>query len=147
MGVNVGLNWFAIGLAVITLPTAVLAQDVVGTTIVGGRRAQLLSDHTWKYETATASTCQTIEAGVTFCGGNAGWTQVESPSKDVAAQFRLDDRNYGEFIVEKLGTEDGMNADLLLSAVVGNAAKAANLQDKDVTTVGPTPTVVDGFPG
>ena len=141
------LNWLAIGVAISVFPAAGSAQDVVGSTIVDGHHVQLLSDHTWKYETPAASACQSIQDGVTFCGGSAGWNPTTAANKDIAAQFRFDDRNYGEFIVEKLGTEDGLNADLILSAVIGNAAKVANVQDKDIATVGPTPVTVDGMPG
>ena len=141
------LKWMSTGLAAMCLPTAVLGQNVIGSTIVEGRHVQLMSDFTWKYETPTASTCQGIEDGVSFCGVAAGWTQIEHHNKEIAAQFRLNDRNYGVFIVGKLGSDDGISTELLLDLAIKNAAQAANMQAKDVTTVGPESAVVDGLPG
>jgi hypothetical protein len=72
---------------------------------------------------------------------------VSNSNKDIAAQFRLNDRTYGTFIVEELGTDDGLSEDNMFDVVVKNAADAAGLQSKDVVTSGPEPVTVDGFPG
>lgn len=141
------LKWLWTGLAVMALSLPAGAQEVVGSSIVGGRPVQLMSNFTWKYNSPTPSSCQAVKDTISFCGQNGGWTQVSNGDKDIAAQFRLNDRTYGMFVVEELGSDDGMNEDFMLDIVVKHAADVAGVQKKDIVTIGPDATMVDGRPG
>ena len=61
--------------------------------------------------------------------------------------FRLDDRNYGEFIVEGLGSDDGISREFMRNAAITNAANASHVQVKDIPTLGIEAAQVDGIPG
>lgn len=141
------LNWLLAFFAMGAFALPANAQDVVGSSIVNGRSVQILSDFTWRYTTATPSECQTIKAGVTFCGERSGWKRSSQGSKDLTATFRLDDRNYGLFVVEDLGSEDGVTHEMMRTAIIGNAANSSGMQPTEIAIVGPERRQVDGFAG
>lgn len=131
------LCWFfAIGTAA--------AQDVVGSSLVNGKQVQLMSDFTWRYTASPISDCTTIESDVSFCGLAGGWQRTTSNNGDAKAVFRKNDRSYGMFIVEALGSADGMTSETMRGLVVGNAADAAGIQAKDVPVLSVTPATIDG---
>lgn len=140
-------RWLSVCLAAMATALPAAAQDVVGSTIVEGRSVQLLSDFTWKYASQSPSACQTIENGVSFCGKRSGWTQFPPASADVAANYRLNDRSYGLFIVEEVGSDDGVTPEAMRNMVVENAASAGEQDAKDIRVLGPTSSEVDGLPG
>jgi hypothetical protein len=141
-------KWFVGSLLAISLAAPAMAQEVVGSSIVGGRTVRLMSDFTWKYDAPASGNCPVVQDNVSFCGESAGWTRTSGNGNgDAAAVFRLNDRNYGEFIVEKLGSEDGMNPELMRSTLIENAADAAGIPSKDVPILGSEPAQVDGFSG
>ena len=126
---------FALCMLALALPAD--AQEVVASSVVNGRPVQIMSDFTWRYKTDVVSECQSIDAGIEFCGKTLGWVLLpQTGSKDVNSVFRLNDRSYGLFIVEKLGTQDGVSLDAMRSAVLRNAADRSGIQLKDLTTFG-----------
>lgn len=128
--------WLVVGLMGVLASTPVAAQSVVGSSVVNGRQVQILADYTWRYSSTTPTSCLEVEANVVFCGLNRGWTKTSNNQGDIDATFRLNDRNYGLFIVEGVGSEEGMSRELMRTAILGNAAKASGLQTKDVPTFG-----------
>lgn len=133
----------------VVLGTAVpaFAQQVVGTSLIDGRPVQLMSDFTWKYLTPAPAGCDAVQGTVAFCSVNSGWTRISSASPDIAAEYRLDDKNYGEFIVESLGIDDGITPDKYRDLVIQNAASAAKVQPKDIVTFGLDSAEIDGVAG
>lgn len=121
-------------IGLIFLPVHAFSQDKVGSSIVGGRTVDLLSDFTWRYrvEESTGDSCISISPEFDFCGVEQGWNRIGAASKEIAAQFRLDDRNYGLFVVEKLGYEDGMTLRYMRTAVIQNFAAAAGVSAEDI---------------
>jgi hypothetical protein len=129
-------NWAPLGVAVALASSPALAQQVVGTSIVEGRAIQIMSDNTWRYSTPAPANCETVQEGVVFCGKARGWVRTRGNSNDAGPVYRRNDRAYGLLLIEKVGADEGMSADTMRKAVLGNAAGAAGLQEKDVTAFG-----------
>lgn len=129
-----------------TSPT--LAQAVVGRSVVDGQKVELLSDKTWRFVELDTGTqrCDTLRLGVSFCAGS-DWKPTTAPTTEIAAQYRFDDRNYGQMILEAIGTEDGMSADFMRKVVIKNAASAAGLREKDVAILDVRDIAVGEFLG
>lgn len=116
------------------LPIHAFSQDKVGSSIVSGRTVDLLSDFTWRYrvEENTGDNCIAVSPELDFCGIEQGWNRIGAASNEIAAQFRLDDRNYGIFVVEKLGQEDGMTLEYMRAAVIKGFATRIGLSTEDI---------------
>ncbi|WP_281020077.1 MULTISPECIES: hypothetical protein [unclassified Minwuia] len=80
----------------------------------------------------TGNNCIPISPEFDFCGAEQGWNRIGAASREISAQFRLDDRNYGIFVVEKLGHEDGMTLRYMRTAVIQNFATAAGISAEDI---------------
>jgi hypothetical protein len=106
-----------------------------------------MSDSTWKYDSPAPAGCQSIKDNLSFCSQNGEWSQVATASNEIAAQFRRDDRNYGIFIVEEVGSDDGITEDFMANMAIKHAARTAGMQSQDVATIESEPTTVDGRPG
>ncbi|MEO1238148.1 MAG: hypothetical protein AAFW64_00515 [Pseudomonadota bacterium] len=116
----------AIGLlASITLATIVNAQQIVGTTTVGGQPVDLYSDGTWKLrEAPTDADCKRVDARIQFSGSGGIWQSIPPPNTVIAAAFRHDDRHYGQYVSEALGRNQGLSSDTLSNLVVDGIAMA-----------------------
>ncbi len=124
------------------------AQEVVGSSLVEGKQVQLMSDFTWRYIGSRTDDCIAIEDDISFCGLTGGWKQTAvGPNLDAKAMFRKNDRSYGLFIVEALGSADGMTAETMRSLVISNAADAAGVQAKDVPVLSVSAATIDGRSG
>jgi hypothetical protein len=120
-------------------PVFLHAKEKVGTALVDGNKIELYSDRTWSYADNAAdsdASCAEIQLGVAFCGSELGWKLVSGDGIDIAAQFRLNDRTYGLFIIEGLGSEDGVKLEFMRDTVVNGFADAGGLAKKDVTVFG-----------
>jgi hypothetical protein len=109
-----------------------LAQDIVGKAVVDGRLVNLMADRTWTYAEATETGCKALNAKVSFCGQVPLWTPAKIPTADVLATYRYDAATYGQFIIEDVGTAQGLNPDFMRSAVLSMVEQQ----------VGEKPTVV-----
>ncbi|WP_208349092.1 hypothetical protein [Pseudaestuariivita rosea] len=135
----------ALGLT-LTLGTAALA-DIVGTAVVDGKKVELNSDGTWAYVEAADSDCQTLHPILSFCGDPDIWVSGQPPNADIIAQYRYDDRHYGQFIVEALGANDGMSLEFMRDAVLQNAAAASGVPVSQIEVLEVTPVELSGQSG
>jgi hypothetical protein len=121
------------------------AQDVVGSSLVEGKQVQLMSDFTWRYIGSRVDDCTAIENDISFCDLTGAWKQTSSgPNSDNRTTFRKNDRTFGIFIVEAVGSADGMTAETMRSLVIGNAARAAGVQVTDVPVLSVSAATIDG---
>ncbi len=115
------------------------AQSAVGRALVDGKVVTLFDNGTWKHAGAAATVdngCVDITPEVQFCNATLGWATTTAASPEINAAFRIDDRHYAQFLIEKLGSDDGLTADFMRKAVIMNA--------QDVT--GSEPEVIDIVP-
>jgi hypothetical protein len=124
--------------------TICFAQQVVGTSIVDGKVVELLSDSTWRYKHQEVGGCKLIEYNLRFCGEGIRWINVP-PSGEAVAMYKDDDSNYGEFLIEHVGSTQGLTLDAIRKAIIGNAADAAKVKPQEISTLGDEETSVDGY--
>lgn len=117
-----------------------LAQSVVGKAVVGGKTVTLFDDGTWRYADAVASsaadTCADVTPSVQFCGAALGWATTPPGSPEINAAYRIDARHYAQYLIEDLGSDDGLTAEFMRQVVLDNAQMAT----------GNTPEVIDVQP-
>ena len=126
--------------ATLVAPQVALAQEIVGRGAIKGQVVQLLDDGTWRYAPKggdVSDDCKPVDLGVDFCAGSLGWKRLTPPQGgQVAALYEIDARNYAQFVVEDLGTDDGLTPEFMRQAVLGNAKMGA----------GSKPVVVEVLP-
>jgi len=109
-------------------PIPVLAQSAVGKAVVDGKTVTLFDDGTWKYADVTSSAatvgCTDITPGVQFCNGSLGWKPSPEASPEINAAYRIDARHYAQYLIEDLGSDDGITADFMRQVVLDNAKMA-----------------------
>lgn len=112
----------------------VSAKQQVATAVVKGKVVVLYDDGTWQFRDDSAvGDCSFIRAGVEFCDPDRNWRRLSSvASTEVAAQFRYDEKNYGLFIVELLGTADQITLEYMRSAVIENFASVSGVNANQV---------------
>jgi hypothetical protein len=140
------LTFLSFFLAFLSLAPAAMAQTIVGTALIGGKKVELLSNNTWRYEGAVKGECQSLGLGLSFCGSTDIWKPTTPPNDATAAQYHFDDRHYGQFIVEGLGSDDGMTKDFMREAVITNGATATGVRATDIPVLAVFDTEVDGKP-
>ncbi len=127
-------------LAALLFPAQAFAQAAVGKAIVGGKTVTLFDDGTWEFaDGATAAkpvTCDTVTPTVQFCSSALGWTTSPPASPEINAAYRIDARHYAQFLIEDLGSDDGLTAEFMRQVVLDNAKMAT----------GNTPEVIDVQP-
>ncbi|MEL6532026.1 MAG: hypothetical protein AAFQ06_03210 [Pseudomonadota bacterium] len=130
-----------------TLASPALAQNVVGRGTVDGRDVALLSNNTWRFEERTAlpEDCELVRLPVAFCGSDSRWNQLPfPPSPVINAMYQLDDRTYAMFIVEGLGTNDGLSYDNYRNAIITNFAGITGVAPANVPILDEFTAQVDG---
>ena len=124
------------------------AQTVLGRSVVDGRSFELLSDQTWRYSDSDAAAgCTVFDLGLSFCDADSPWQRTDFESSEVAAQYRVDDRHYSQFVIEGLGALDGFTPEFMRRAVVDNAAAAAGGDATAVAVLDVSDETVDSIPG
>ena len=78
------------------------ASEILGTTLLEGRKVEILADGTWVYAEALPDDCQTVTSNLMLCAEKGRWTSLPAANADIAAQFRFDDSTYGLLILEEL---------------------------------------------
>ena len=103
------MRYLALILSVLPVMTAApaLAQAVSGKALVEGRTVTLFDDFSWRFDDL-AGGCETLSTRLDFCGADAGWSVAQKPTPDYTAAYRLTDRLYGGYIVEEIGTDQGL---------------------------------------
>ena len=131
------------------LAPSVMAQDVVGRALIDGKRVELLSDQTWRFEDQAAAPagCKNVHARLQFCGSTTQWQTAQPANADIVAAYRHDDRNYAQFIVEGIGTNDGMTPEFMRNVVIENAATATGQSKEDIVVIGIEDAQIDGKDG
>lgn len=99
-------NGLLVLFTIVAMP--VWAQDLVGKALVKGREVELFSDNTWRFSDKEVTDCRTLSTKVAFCGSASEWQNAAKPSPDILAAFRHDATSYGQYIVEDLGTAQGL---------------------------------------
>ncbi|MCP5085838.1 MAG: hypothetical protein GY952_03405 [Rhodobacteraceae bacterium] len=122
------------------------AQQVVSRGIVDGKKIEILADFTWRYETPSIAGCKRLHSKLEFCGDPEFWRSSTPPSPEILAQYRHDDKNYGQIILEDLGSDDNVTAEFMRGAVIDNAAAAIGGTTNDVTILDVVETTFDGQP-
>jgi hypothetical protein len=121
-------------------PGLALAQSAVGKAVVGGKTVTLFDDGTWKYadaaDPAAPGACEDVTPTVQFCGTALGWTTTPPASAEINAAYRIDARHYAQYLIEDLGSDDGLTAEFMRQVVLDNAEMAT----------GNTPEVIDVQP-
>lgn len=125
------LKAFPLTLALV-LPSTLSAAEIVGQAVVNGKTVILFSDQTWSYEQSANEDCNLVSKSVQFCGEGLGWTKFDAPNPQVTAAYRRNDRQYGQFVIENLGTADGLTLDAMRGLVLEFAKQVS----------GDTPTIV-----
>ena len=113
-----------------------VAQTVVGRAVVDGRTVTLFDDQSWQYETASEAGCKLLSSKLSFCGDLLQWKETRVPAPDVIAAYRYNDRNYGQFIIEDIGTAQGLTTESVRKIVL-DIARQASGQDPVVISVQP----------
>ncbi|MDP3196516.1 hypothetical protein [Tabrizicola sp.] len=126
--------------ACLALPGLAFAQSAVGKAVVGGKTVTLFDDGTWKYSDAvnpsTPAACKDVTPTVQFCGGALGWVTTPPASPEINAAYRIDARHYAQYLIEDLGSDDGLTPEFMRQVVLDNAQMAT----------GNTPEVIDVQP-
>lgn len=116
-------------------PTLGTAQEVLGQSMIDGRDITIYADGTWEFAARGTDACDLIARGVEFCGEAIGWETTTPPNNDIAATYRFDDRHYGQMIIEELGENEGLTADLMRGIVIDNAAAVLGTTAKDINVI------------
>ena len=98
---------------IIILPCIVSAQSKVGTAVVDGSIVDLFSDKTWRFRDEEPRECEQIKLGVSFCDESAIWKRLDNEGPEISAMYNYDDRNYAMFIIEAMGSDDGLSLELM----------------------------------
>ncbi len=113
---------------VLAMSGMALAQSVVGKAVVGGKTVTLFDDGTWKYADAlvpsSGAACEDVTPEVQFCGSALGWSATPPASAEINAAYRIDARHYAQYLIEALGSDDGLTADFMRQVVLDNAEMA-----------------------
>lgn len=107
-------------------------QTRVGTSLIDGEIVDLYSDQSWKYRNGTNDGCEQVTMALEFCDSEQSWERIKNHDKEIAAQFRYNDRHYGQFVVEELGTSDGITSEFMRDIVISNFASFAGISDSAV---------------
>jgi len=122
-----------ISFLIIIVPCIVSAQSKVGTAVVNGSIVDLFSDNTWRFRDEEPRECEKIKLGVSFCDESAIWTRLDNEGPEISAMYNYDDRNYAMFIIEAMGSDDGVNLELMRKIAIENFADGAEISANNVT--------------
>ena len=121
---------------IIILPCIVSAQSKVGTAVVDGSIVDLFSNKTWRFRDEEPRECEQIKLGVSFCDESAIWKRLDNEGPEISAMYNYDDRNYAMFIIEAMGSDDGLSLELMRKIAIENFADGAETSANNVTIFG-----------
>ena len=122
-----------LALSLMILSAPISAQQVVGSASVKGRTIEVLDNQTWRYksnESQDLSACDTLKLGVSFCNINK-WN-VTTPTGAASHMYGIDDRTYLMFIIEGLGSKDGITKGTIAEIAIDFAAEGSNTTAESV---------------
>lgn len=126
-----------------TLASPAFSQAIVGSSVVDGVLVDLFDDGTWRAQQTRKPGCLAIDTEISFCSTDPAWKMTRKSTAEVAATLRHDDRHYGQFIIEKVGTADGLTLESLRDLVLEIATSAEGVKPSVVEV---TQTKVAGLP-
>lgn len=121
-----------LGITLINLNPA-YAQEVVGTGAIDGKAIEILKDYTWRYKdtsNASNSNCEQLSKNIGFCN-SLGWKAIPA-SGAATAMYAIDSAHYAMFIIEAIGSEQGVTEKLVIDAAIIHAASASNVQKNSI---------------
>jgi hypothetical protein len=135
-------------IALLSLGTPGLAQDVVGTSVLGGKRVELLSDNTWRFAEVPEAdgACEPINNVLSFCGTIFDWRPSRTSGTDFIRVFNHSDQIAAGIIYEELGAADGMDLAFMRNVVIETAADATGMRPEDVVISNVEEHTVSGLP-
>jgi hypothetical protein len=127
-----------------------IAQDVVGTALVDGKRVELLSNNTWRIARAAGagtSECELIGTLLTFCDASNDWNTSRAAGTDFLRIYRHSSRVYSGIIHDDVGSADGVDLEFLRKSAINIAAVSTGIRSEDVQIAGVVDAEVIGWPG
>jgi hypothetical protein len=144
---------FVVAAALLQCPasaqTAGGTADVIGKTILGGKRVELLSDRTWRFASTaeTDSKCLPINTVLGFCGSILDWRPASTTGTEFTRIFQHDSRNYAGIVYENIGRADGMEREDYRALIISSAADAVGVPTSEVPVIDVFDQPVDEVPG
>lgn len=139
---------FALGLLVsVLIGPAAVAQSVVGTSLVEGRKVELMSDNTWRYAAVSPDNCDDVRLGVRFCSVGTKWSRSVNANPAASATYQWSDRTFAMYIVEGVGTDDGFDVDGFTQIALGYVATAQKTEIENVPVLSIEPVELGDIPG
>ena len=112
------------------LPSFATAEKLA-TAVVNGRKVNVYSDKTWAYQDQLQSSCESLDAHVSFCS-NDTWDKTSTSDPQQLAQYMNNKDQYGIIISEGLGLADGVNLEIMVDAALSNIATAWGINKSDI---------------
>ena len=104
-----------------------ISQSILGTAIINNKTVEVLDNNTWRYKSSDRqdlSNCDSFKLGVYFCNDEE-WKNTEA-SGEINYMYKVDDRTYVMFIIEQMGSDDGVTQEFMKNIAIDNAAEASN---------------------
>lgn len=112
------------------------AQQVVGMSMINGKKVELLSDNTWRYlEFEVGKNCKPIHSKLDFCGNPSKWRPQMTAGTDMNAVFTHDGRNYAGYLAEDIGSLDGVDIPYMQQTALDAAAMASGVDVLQIPVV------------
>jgi len=113
---------------------ALSAKELIGTAIIDGKIIQIFSDKTWKHKGDNASTsigdCDFVKLNFYFCNNeNFKTTAAVDP---ITKSYEIDGRTFAGFIVEPMGTADGLTGEAMANVALEFAAEGAGVSASQI---------------
>lgn len=128
--------------------TTTVAQNIVGTAVIDGKRVELLSDHSWRYvdPEALSSACTGLSPRVEFCGSKPDWRPI--PTTGAFVQTYVHGSNiFAGLIVEDIGRAQNLSFETLRTLSISSAAAQSGVSEKAIPVYDVFETEIDGNPG
>ena len=135
------MRWLALSL---TLVAPAMAQDVLGTAVVDGRRVELLSDNTWREVDTAPAECRRIEGPVLFCGDPDRWPSMEPENPSIDAAFETGVASFAAITVEEIGRDRGADDAAMRTFLLDSEAQQAGVEDGEDLVIAESPAEIDG---
>ena len=114
----------------LTIPSFAAAEKLA-TAVVNGRKVNIYSDQTWAYQDQLKSSCESLDAHVSFCS-NDTWNKIQKSSPEQLAQYANNKDQYGIIVSEGLGLADGVSLEFMTDAALQNIANTYGMSKSDI---------------
>ena len=131
--------------ALISCAAPVVAQNIVGTTVVDGKKVRLFSDKSWEFESPADKNCKTVNKQIQFCGPDILWKQLIPDDERLAAQFQREPTLFLSLHHQAVGERKGVEIEKIRKLVVRNVAKEMGVSASNVLVFFDVPSTVSGF--